>query len=721
MISMRALEGLNPAQLRAATHLTGPALVVAGAGSGKTKTVVARIAYLISEQGVPADQILAVTFTNKAADELKGRVRAAVSNSQDLWVSTFHTAGVRILRRYGEAIGLKRDFVIYDDDDQLDVIKDVLGDLSGMADVNPRYLRAVFDRAKCLGQGPSQLLAQGEAWIVGQPKEKGAEVYRIYQQRLARAGALDFGDLLTETVRLLKEDPRVRELVCARTQFVHVDEYQDTHRVQYELIRLLAASGNLMVVGDPDQSIYRFRGADLRNILDFEADYPGAVTYRLEDNYRSSAQVLQLANRLIVHNQDRLEKSLRPVKPAGEPVQYYLARDHQEEAEFVLSQFTLCHALGFALSDMAVLYRTNAQSRVLEEAFLRGGMPARVVGGVGFYERREVKDLLAYARLAVNPDDDVAFRRIIGRPRRGIGDQATSRLAERAARERISLLAAARSAAGWLPRGAEKLSAFCELMDTFSEAASLYEPAGLLSLILDASGYRQMLLTEGQEGQDRLENLEELIRAAEEWSAAHEGGVFDFLDQTALLAQVDGGHRRDVPSEPAVTLMTLHNAKGLEFKVVAIVGLEEGLLPSRNSLMEPGGLEEERRLFYVGITRAMERLLLAGAESRMLYGHTQPSERSRFLDELGGDLIELRPYEKAGPAPAASAPRPQARAAEALSGGFHGGERVRHPRFGEGTVLAVKGLGDRQEVVVSFPEVGNKSLLARYANLVRLG
>ncbi|WP_261663759.1 ATP-dependent helicase [Deinococcus sp. Marseille-Q6407] len=729
------LSQLNEQQAEAADHFTGPALVIAGAGSGKTRTLIYRIAHLIDHYSVHPGEILAVTFTNKAAAEMRERASRLVPGAERLWMSTFHSAGVRILRSYGEHIGLRRGFVIYDDDDQLDILKEITGSMSGFGpDTNLRAVRGVIDRAKSNLETPAHLERSGEPYLAGLPRELVAETYRQYEARKKAQNAIDFGDLITETVRLFQEVPAVLEKVQNRARFIHVDEYQDTNKAQYELTRLLASRDrNLLVVGDPDQSIYRFRGADIQNILDFQKDYPDAKVYRLESNYRSSANVLTAANHLIENNSERLEKTLRPVKEGEHPVVFHRASDHRGEGDFVADWLTRLHGEGRDFAHMAILYRTNAQSRVIEESLRRVGIPARIVGGVGFYDRREIRDILAYARLALNPADDVALRRIIGRPRRGIGDSSLTRLLNWAQANGTSVLEACARAEhdGILERGAAKATEFAALMAAMSEAADNYEPAPFLRFVMETSGYLDMLRQEGTEGQMRLENLEELISAAEEWSQENQGTIGDFLDDAALVASVDDmraqQENKGVP-EDAVTLMTLHNAKGLEFPVVFIVGVEEGLLPSRNSLNERGGIEEERRLFYVGITRAMERLFLTAAENRMQYGRTNAAEDSRFLEEIGQDFetwnafgqpVDYRQKSWKDFRPSA-VPQPAAvKNTSPLTGAmaYRGGEKVRHPKFGEGQVLAVAGVGDKQEVTVHFASVGNKKLLVKFANL----
>ena len=732
------LAQLNPNQAQAANHFEGPALVIAGAGSGKTRTLIYRIAHLIHHYGADPGEILAVTFTNKAAAEMRERAQHLIQGADRLWMSTFHSAGVRILRAYGEHIGLRRGFVIYDDDDQLDLLKEIMGTIPGIGpDTNPRVLRGILDRAKSNLLTPGDLDRSPEPFISGLPRAAAAEVYRRYEARKKGQNAIDFGDLITETVRLFHEVPGVLDRVQDRARFIHVDEYQDTNRAQYELTRLLASRDrNLLVVGDPDQSIYKFRGADIQNILDFQKDYPDAKVYMLEHNYRSSARVLGLANKLIENNSERLEKTLRPVKEDGHPVVFHRATDHRGEGDFVAEWLTRLHGEGMKFADMAILYRTNAQSRVIEESLRRVQIPAKIVGGVSFYDRREIKDILAYARLAINPDDDVALRRIIGRPKRGIGDTALERLMEWARINGTSLLTACAGAQerNILERGAQKAVDFAGLMQTMSEAADNYEPGPFLRFVVEHSGYLDLLRQEGQEGQTRMENLEELVNAAEEWSQTNEGTIADFLDDAALLSSVDdmraGRENKNVP-EDAVTLMTLHNAKGLEFPVVFIVGTEEGLLPSKNALIEPGGIEEERRLFYVGITRAMDRLFLTAAQNRMQYGKTLATEDSRFLEELGEGFDTVDPYGQVIDHRAKSwkdyrpnmAARPSAvKNTSPMTEGmaYRGGEKVTHPKFGEGQVLAVAGMGDRQEVTVHFPTVGAKKLLVKFANLTKV-
>ena len=722
-------------------HYDGPALVIAGAGSGKTKTVVHRIAYLMQEHGVYPQEILAVTFTNKAAGELKERVRELIGvGARDLWVSTFHSACLRVLRVYGELIDLKPGFAIYDDTDQLDVLKEVMGSVQGLGDANPRVMRSLIDRAKSNLWSPGMLAREGERFfgsmIAGLPIELVIEGFERYAVRLRRANAVDFNDILGRTVELFEAHPDVLDKVQQRAVFVHVDEYQDTNTAQYRLTHLLANKyRNLMAVGDPDQGIYSFRGADVRNILDFQRDYEDAAVYRLELNYRSVGSVLELANAVILHNEGRLEKNLRPVKGEGERVRIYRAVDHRAEADFVARQVERLRGQEeLSPNAFAVLYRTNSQSRVFEESLRRAGIPAKIVGGVGFYDRREVKDVLSYARAALNPADDIAWKRILNRPKRGIGKTSEENLSAWAAKRGARFADALRGADEILKGtpAVKRIADFVELMDDLAEAAETLPAAQFLKAMMDQSGYMQALKDEGSfDAQSRLENLEELLNAVAEWQEESGGSVAEFLDEAALLGSVDDravkAVNHELPEE-AVTLMTLHNAKGLEFPVVFLVGLEEGLIPHRSSTGSLQEIEEERRLLYVGITRAQEELYMIHCESRMSFGRTEIARPSRFLEDVPkGTLLEvdvfgqelhdtsrLSKYSR----PVWTPPQVETNAkGEAAGLGFRGGERVEHPKFGPGTVLGVSGEGARAEITVSFKDAGLKRLLVKYANL----
>ncbi len=736
------LDVLNEEQRAAAAHLTGPALVLAGAGSGKTRTVVHRIAHLMAEHEVYPQQILAVTFTNKAAGELRERVETLVGpTARDVWVSTFHSACLRILRSYGSAIQLDPGFAIYDDGDQLDLLKEVLGTVVGMQDANPRVLRAVIDRAKSNLWTPALLAQEGAKRyghaVSGVDLEQIVEVYERYQARLERANAVDFNDILGRTVELFTLHPEILERVQDRAVFVHVDEYQDTNAAQYRLTHLLSEKyRNLMVVGDPDQGIYAFRGADIQNILDFQRDYEDAVTFRLESNYRSIPNVLKVANAVIEANTGRLPKELRPVKEDDAPVRIYRAADHRAEADFVARMVEqVLQERGGDLNQFAVLYRTNSQSRALEESLRRAGLEARIVGGVGFYERREVKDALSYARAALNPGDDVSWRRILNRPKRGVGKTSEEKLAGWAARQRQPFSEAVRRA-GEIVGGtaAEKrIAEFAALMQDLSEAADVMPAGQFVAHLLDASGMVRALREENSfEAQGRIDNLGELASAVEEWESSEGGTIQAFLDEAALMASVDdravaAANAGDVPDD-AVTLMTLHNAKGLEFPVVFLVGLEEGLLPHRSSTGSLQEIEEERRLLYVGVTRAQDALYLVHCESRMTFGRTEPARPSRFLEDVPRDFLqeidafgsELDRSVRTPSRPKVSWPAARSAAAgdaPKAGGGYRGGEKVRHPKYGVGTVVGVSGEGAKMELTVVFDGAGAKRLLAKFANL----
>jgi len=745
------LAPLNEEQRAAVTHFEGPALVLAGAGSGKTRTVVHRIAYLLREHEVLPQQVLAVTFTNKAAGELKERVESLIGPpGRDIWVSTFHSACLRVLRTYGDRIDLKQGFGIYDDGDQLDLLKDIITTTQGMVDVNPRTVRSLIDRAKSNLWTPQRLHEEGErAWgriVAGLPLESVVDVYARYQERLTHANAVDFNDILGRTVELFDDHPDVLERVQQRAVFIHVDEYQDTNAAQYRLTQQLAETyGNLMVVDDPDQSIYAFRGADVRNILDFRRDHTDAAVYRLELNYRSVGSVLAVANAVIKHNQGRIDKELRPVKGAGEKVRVYRAADHRAEGEFVARTIERLKAeRSLPYQAFAVLYRTNSQSRIMEESLRRAGIPGRIVGGVGFYDRREVKDVLSYARAALNPADDVSWRRVMNRPKRGIGDTSEKNLAAWAQRNGRSFADAARQVDTVLAGtpAVKRVSEFVELMDDLSRAAEEMPAAGFLAAVLDQTGYVDALRKEAtHEAEGRIENLEELLNAVAEWQEENHEGIADFLDEAALLGSNDDRAVQAVNGEDpddAVTMMTLHNAKGLEFPVVFLVGLEENLIPHRSTTASLQEIEEERRLLYVGVTRAQDELYLVHAESRLTFGRTEPTRPSRFLDDVPRELLQetdvfgqdiddprhLSRFSRSTWRPAAPSrtlgPDTGGAAGAAQAGGaYKGGERVTHPKFGVGTVVGLSGEGAKTEITVVFESAGAKRLLLKYASLQR--
>ena len=720
------LAGLNPQQREAVEAITGPVLILAGAGSGKTRVITHRIAHLVLDHGVRSGQVLAVTFTNKAAGEMRARAEALLSGKpMQSTVSTFHSFCVRLLRREARAAGLEPGFLIYDDDDQLAAVREAMRRLDLSEKLNPprRFLSRISARKNA---------ARGAAGDALEPTDLLDGVMNGYHAVLRAAQALDFDDLLLRSVALLEKDAGVREAWRARFPYLLVDEYQDTNRAQYELVRHLAGpGGNLTVVGDEDQSIYSWRGADISNILDFEHDFPGARVFRLEQNYRSSQRILDAAGALVARNERRKGKTLVAVKGAGDKVRLHEASDEFEEAIWVTERTAALRARG----RVAVLFRMNAQSRLFEEGLLRLRLPYQVLGGVGFYERREVKDVIAYLRLVANPRDGVALRRVVNVPPRGIGDKTLEEI-DKAARDRgvsaWEALGGLVDEAALPARASAALARFRETIETLRQegtATAGRPPLGLRALVervLELSGYGAALAREdSQESQDRLDNLAELIGAAADFETREPaGGLAGFLDRAALLSETDR-LSDDVP----VLLMTLHAAKGLEFESVFVVGLEEGLLPHSRSLADSFGLEEERRLAYVGMTRARDALHLSWARSRQVFGQRRITEKSRFLDEVPQELIEKsggtfaahgKPLEPPAwarhrpSAPVADAPAP---ALEDGGAAIRPGVRVRHPLFGVGTVLRREGDGDDFKVTVSFPGVGAKKLVARYAGL----
>ena len=715
------LKGLNEQQREAVLATDGPVLILAGAGSGKTRVITHRIAHLIREKGVPSEAILAVTFTNKAAGEMRERMEALLPGPPlRSWISTFHSLCVRLLRREAAAAGLRPDFVIYDQDDQVQAVREALRALDLPEKVNPpRRLLSRISARKNSGRDPEEVDSDSIA------AQTLARVAERYHETLRAANAVDFDDLLLRTVEMFDRNEQVRDAYRRRFQYVLVDEYQDTNRTQYELIRhLVPPRGNVTVVGDEDQSIYSWRGADIQNILDFEHDFPGARVLRLEENYRSRQGILDAASALVAHNEKRKGKTLRAVKTGGDPVRLHQAGDEFQESQWVVGRISALRSQGRA----AVLFRMNAQSRLLEEALLRHGLPYVVVGGVGFYERKEVKDLLAYLRVIRNPADPIALRRILNVPARGIGSKTVEEIERVAATRRLSAWDALEvvEREGLLPaRATQPLRRFRDMMERLRGEAEGLSIKDLLSRILELTGYSAALAQEDtQESQDRLENLAELLSAAADYEARDEApSVAGFLDQVSLLSDTD-----QIRDDAPVTLMTLHSAKGLEFESVFLVGLEEGLSPHTRSLSKPEALEEERRLLYVGMTRAMERLHLSWASSRQVFGQRRVSEPSRFLSEIPRNGMEVTgetritptwapPRRPSAGAPAWRAPDVTVPPTAAGIGDVRPGARVRHPLFGVGTVVRREGAGDDLKLTVSFLGIGAKRLVARYAGL----
>jgi DNA helicase-2/ATP-dependent DNA helicase PcrA len=721
------LTDLNPMQQLAVQHETGPLLLLAGAGSGKTRALTHRIAWLITKYKVDPWQILAVTFTNKAAGEMKARLEGLLGNIQGLWVSTFHSMCVRILRQEIEVLGFKRNFTIYDDQDQERLLKTLLQEL-GIEEktLKARAVAAAIDRAKNRGLWPEQLDDDDHT-------DQITRIYALYQERLKQANALDFGDLLMQTVRLLEKHPAVLEKYRQRFHYVLVDEFQDTNQVQYRLVHLLASGyGNLCVVGDDDQSIYRWRGAEVGNILGFERDYPGCETIRLEQNYRSTSTILDAAGALVDHNIDRKVKKLWTEKAAGDGVTLEALPDDLEEGRYLANEISRLKRNNRRLRDVAIFYRTNAQSRVIEEALRSESLPYVMFGGLKFYSRMEIKDILAYLRIISNPADSVSVRRIINVPARGIGAVTVEKIALFEA-ESGGFLPACRRA---LERGAlkgaaaSKVKAFADLIDNLRQRAGDTDYPQLTSELIEEIGYGPQLRAERtEEARNRLDNLEQLLAGMEEHFGS-EGTLEEYLEQVALITDVDSYD----PSLDRVTLMTLHAAKGLEFPVVFMVGMEEGLFPHSRAVDGREELEEERRLCYVGMTRAMEKLYLTHARRRRIFGDYQFNPPSRFLSEIPVHLLDR---------PAASGlHKPAGHNLASLFGqiepdfsedpfiddnevrivpdaeeGLRIGLQVRHVKFGVGTVRRVEGEGDNQKVTVYFHRLGPKKLLVKFAGL----
>jgi DNA helicase-2/ATP-dependent DNA helicase PcrA len=717
------LEDLNPVQREAVTHPGGPLLIVAGAGSGKTRVLTHRIGWLIREQGISPFEILAITFTNKAADEMKSRVAALVGPvAQKMWVSTFHSACVRILRRDAKRLGYKSAFTIYDQADAERLTTYVLRDLNiDPKRFPPRSVHAVISQAKN-DLVDFDTYSERAKTIY---ERRIAQVYAEYQRRLLANSAMDFDDLLMVTVDLLKTNPDVLAHYQNRFKHILVDEFQDTNKAQNELVLLLGKEHkNVCVVGDSDQSVYKFRGADIRNILEFEEAFPSSTMVVLEQNYRSTQTILDAANAIIANNLMRKPKALWTEQVGGELIERYFAEDEHDEARWLVQEVHRLHDEAYRWGDLAVFYRTNAMSRVVEEELVRAEVPYRVIGGTRFYERREVKDALAYLRAIVNPTDEVSLKRIINVPKRGVGDTSLGRIDAWAASHGVTFDEALDHAEEAGVHG-RALTGVRELVELLADLRAVDDgPRVVLEAILDRTGYtRELESTRSLEAQGRLENLAELVGVAGE----HEN-IDEFLEAVSLVADQDELSEDD----SSVVLMTLHTAKGLEFPTVFIVGLEDGVFPHLRSLGEPDELEEERRLCYVGITRARERLYLSHAWSRSLFGSTQYNPPSRFLKEIPEDLTRMieggrqaRLSERGRASIVDSVMRGRgatpARTSGAENLGLRVGDDVMHGKWGEGVVLEVIGDGDKAEGIVRFAGVGEKRLLLAWAPLKKIG
>lgn len=735
------LQGLNKEQADAVQTINGPMLILAGAGSGKTKVLTCRVAHLL-QQGVRPYRILAITFTNKAAAEMRERVdKMAGLAAKDVWLFTFHAFCARVLRRDIDKLeGYGNNFAIYDTTDTKNLIKQILKELDlDEKRFQPAGIIGRISNAKNQLQSAADFAKEAGDFY----EQKVAQIYEAYEAKLRANNAVDFDDLLLLTLQLLQQNEEVRNKYQDKFDYLMVDEYQDTNHAQYLLTKLLAAKHrNICVVGDADQSIYGWRGADIQNILDFEKDYPDAKLVKLEQNYRSTQVILDAANAVIENNTGRKPKNLWTDNGTGTEITYYQAVDERDEARFVIERMQELQQQGERLGDMAVLYRTNTQSRVFEEMLIKSGMAYTMVGGTKFYERKEIKDIIAYLRLIFNPHDSLSLLRIINVPRRGIGDATLARLQAYAAETEQSLfdvISNASAVPGLSSRFVNVLDELAGLLFEFMGEAEEQSVKQLITDVMQRTGYQEELeLSRSAQDQSRLENLQELLSVAEDFAekAARNGdeaSLENFLSDVALVSDIDDAELGD----DAVTLMTLHSAKGLEFPTVFLAGMEEGIFPHARTLLDESEIEEERRLCYVGITRAEKRLYLSNARARMIYGHTISYPPSRFLQEVPRNLIHV--YKRPAPQRVvmrASDQKQDTRPKTAnwflqpkssfvpkesgAAGSFRAGDKVRHKKWGVGTVVAVKDSGDGQEVNVAFAGGGIRSLLTKYAPLEKL-
>ncbi|HFN3019014.1 TPA: DNA helicase PcrA [Enterococcus faecium] len=732
------LNGMNPRQKEAVLHTDGPLLLMAGAGSGKTRVLTHRIAYLIEEKEVNPWNILAITFTNKAAKEMKERVNAILaSGGEDVWVSTFHSMCVRILRRDVDFIGYNRNFTIIDSSEQLTLMKRILKELNIDPKKNdPRSILGTISQAKNSLQTPQDFAKMQGSYY----EEIAAKCYAAYQKELQYNQCMDFDDLIMNTIRLFEEHPDSLTYYQNKFHYIHVDEYQDTNHAQYTLVNLLAGRfRNLCVVGDADQSIYGWRGADMQNILDFEKDYPDAAVILLEQNYRSTKNILSAANQVIENNSNRKPKNLWTENKEGNKITYYRADNERDETRFIVDRMQEeIRSNHRNYGDFAILYRTNAQSRVMEETLLKANIPYKMVGGHKFYDRKEIKDILAYLNVLANPQDSISFERIVNSPKRGIGPGSIEKLRSFASLHEWPLLEAAQNVdlANIGGKAGQQLGAFGEMIQEVTQMIPYLTVTELTKEVLDRSGYLEDLKIQNTlEAQARIENLEEFLTVTQEFDKqfeqqneedadAPEEKLTVFLNDLALVSDIDNLEE----DASQVTLMTLHAAKGLEFPVVFLIGLEEGVFPLSRALMEESELEEERRLAYVGITRAEEALYLTNAFSRTLYGRTQYNRPSRFVEEIDQELLEIegmRPTPKKTPVfakkTAYSYKQPETAVvpSKSATGGENNswkpGDKVKHKKWGLGTVVRVSGTSKDLELDVAFPSQGVKRLLAAFA------
>ncbi|WP_243525525.1 DNA helicase PcrA [Bacillus pseudomycoides] len=741
-ITDKLLNGLNPEQQKAVQTTNGPLLLMAGAGSGKTRVLTHRIAYLLGEKGVAPWNVLAITFTNKAAREMRERIDTLVGpEAEDIWISTFHSMCVRILRRDIDRIGINRNFTILDASDQLTVVKKIMKERN----IDPKK----FDPRSILGgisNAKNELLSAdkyAKQISIADPFEKlTSDVYTEYQKRLLKNNSLDFDDLIMTTIQLFDRIPEVLEFYQRKFQYIHVDEYQDTNRAQYILVNKLAARfKNLCVVGDSDQSIYRWRGADISNILSFEKDYENAQVILLEQNYRSSQNILNAANAVIENNSNRKPKKLWTDNQIGSKISYYRAATEKDEAYFVAKKIRDEIQMGNRkYTDFAVLYRTNAQSRMVEEIFLKSNIPYKIVGGIKFYDRKEIKDILAYLRLIANPDDEISFARIINMPKRGIGATSIDKIINYGVQNGISLTAVLDEIehVGVSAKITKAVKEFASLLHNWVNMQEYLSVTELVEEVIEKTGYRDMLKNERSlEAEGRLENLDEFLSVTQTFeSQSEDKSLVAFLTDLALVADIDRVDEDPTAGEEVI-LMTMHSAKGLEFPVVFIIGLEEGVFPHTRSLMEEDEMQEERRLAYVGITRAEEELYLSNAQMRTLFGRTNMNAASRFISEIPTELLEPlnetapkhETFSAKGRTTGAGATATRSRSAfvrpavKTTGGeqiGWAVGDKASHQKWGVGTVVSVKGEGDAKELDIAFPSpIGIKRLLAKFAPVTK--
>ncbi|MGF9963805.1 DNA helicase PcrA [Bacillus rhizoplanae] len=740
-ITEKLLTGLNPQQQKAVQATAGPLLLMAGAGSGKTRVLTHRIAYLLGEKGVAPWNVLAITFTNKAAREMRERIDKLVGpEAEDIWISTFHSMCVRILRRDIDRIGVNRNFTILDASDQLTVVKKIMKERNiDPKKFEPRSVLATISNAK------NELLSAekyAKEISIADPYEKmTSDVYTEYQKRLLKNNALDFDDLIMTTIQLFERIPEVLEFYQRKFQYIHVDEYQDTNRAQYILVNKLAARfKNLCVVGDSDQSIYRWRGADISNILSFEKDYENAQVILLEQNYRSTQSILNAANAVIENNMNRKPKKLWTDNQVGSKISYYRAATEKDEAYFVAKKIRDEVQIGNRkYTDFAVLYRTNAQSRMVEEIFLKSNIPYKIVGGIKFYDRKEIKDILAYLRLIANPDDEISFARIINVPKRGVGATSIDKIINYGVQNGLSLTAVLDEIehVGLSAKITKTVAEFAKQLHNWVNMQEYLSVTELVEEVLEKTGYRDALKNERTlESEGRLENLEEFLSVTQTFeSQSEDKSLVAFLTDLALVADIDRVDEDPTAGEEVI-LMTMHSAKGLEFPVVFILGLEEGIFPHTRSLMEEDEMQEERRLAYVGITRAEEELYVTNAQMRTIFGRTSMNKESRFISEIPEDLIETLHEVKPKRESFSTKPKPTTttttrsrsafvRPAVKTTGGeqigWSVGDKASHQKWGIGTVVSVKGEGDAKELDIAFPSpIGIKRLLAKFAPVTKV-